>query len=102
MAPELPATSSFSLHARRVQWFLTVQQFCSAIVKCLGPLDPARNGGGDDSDGAAHDGQGLLGGGREGGRGQRPAAETVSRAGWGAERRPRTRAPGSLVFRPRC
>lgn len=27
--------------ARRVQWFLTVQQFCSAIVKCLGPLDPA-------------------------------------------------------------
>lgn len=62
--PELPATSSFSLHARRVQWFLTVQQFCSAIVKCLGPLDPARNGGGDDSDGAAHDGQGLLGGGR--------------------------------------
>lgn len=27
--------------ARWVQWFLTVQQFCSAIVKCLGPLDPA-------------------------------------------------------------
>lgn len=27
--------------ARWVQWFLTLQQFCSAIVKCLGPLDPA-------------------------------------------------------------
>lgn len=42
VAPEFRATRSFCLHALRVQWFLTVQQFCSTIVKCLGPLDPAR------------------------------------------------------------
>lgn len=36
------AGQSFCVQARLVQWFLTVQQFCSAIVKCLGPLDPAR------------------------------------------------------------
>ncbi|KAG3260267.1 hypothetical protein H1C71_015124 [Ictidomys tridecemlineatus] len=36
------SSRGYSGLARRVQWFLTVQQFCSAIVKCLGPLDPPR------------------------------------------------------------
>lgn len=30
--------------ASLVQWFLTVQQFSSIIVKCLGPLDPGGPG----------------------------------------------------------
>jgi hypothetical protein len=42
VAPELRAVQNFCVQARLVQWFLTVQQFCSTIVKCLGPLDPAR------------------------------------------------------------
>lgn len=42
MAPGAPGRAELCVQARLVQWFLTVQQFCSAIVKCLGPLDPAR------------------------------------------------------------